>query len=198
MKYGNGTGIFISAFRICFWLSLLLCIPLRGHCSLGSLFKMNCLYPQWGYRGYGGGKGFFFCILNSAYDKVCNCTSPAPRTSWHTQHNWVWIGGWGPSKHRSRINIKVPNIKYFHRKNFHSFLRNNDVTTNQPKIRLYFHYFANRKQMCAWGYVTRFVCECCADGINKNLRKFSQLSPTIYLATKIGFQKNWDAQYFSM
>ena len=46
---------------------------------------------------------------------------------------------------------------------------------NQPQIRLYFRYFENSKQRRAWGYEICFVCECCADGVNKNLMKFSQL-----------------------
>ena len=45
----------------------------------------------------------------------------------------------------------------------------------QPQIRLYFRYFENSKQRCAWGYEICFVWECCADGVNKNLMKFSQL-----------------------
>ena len=45
----------------------------------------------------------------------------------------------------------------------------------QPQIRSCFRHFENSKQSHPWGYEICFVWECCADGVNKNLMKFSQL-----------------------
>ena len=73
----------------------------------------------------------------------------------------------------------------------------------QPQIRLYFRYFANSKQRCLWGYEICFVCECCADKVNKNLMKFSQLNcatftnKTNLVTSRIHYTKKyWAYQVF--
>ena len=54
--------------------------------------------------------------------------------------------------------------------------RSTSLSMTKPKLECIFAILQKSKQMHPLGCEVCFVCECYADGVNKNLMKFSQLN----------------------